>query len=135
MNRLGSDVVALAAILGSGAVGGVVTLAALERGPQPAVEECFAASAMPAPRIVVESGHGSHSIVVAPRLHVSATHGCGVVVVDELVQEELDKALAELDESRVKLERIYGQDFERRLKEEMAQLEVELKRLGDEAGR
>ena len=58
MNRLGSDVVALAAILGSGAVGGVVTLAALERGAQPAVEECLAASAMPAPRIVVEVRFG-----------------------------------------------------------------------------
>lgn len=135
MNRLGSDVVALAAILGSGAVGGVVTLAALERGSQTAAEECFAASAMPAPRIVVESGHGSHSIVVAPRLHVRATHGCGVVVVDQLVQEELDRALADLDESRVKLEQVYGQELEKRLNEEMARLEIDLKRLGEEAGR
>jgi acetyl-CoA carboxylase alpha subunit len=135
MSRIGTDVVALAAILGSGAVAGAVTLAMVERSHQPAVADCVAASVMPAPRIVVESGHGRHSIVIAPRLHVRATDRCGVVIVDEMIQEDLDRALAELDESRVKLERVYEQDLERRLNEEMARLEEELARLGDDVGR
>ena len=135
MNRLGTDVVALAAILGSGAVAGAVTLAALDRGHESAVAGCVAASVMPAPRIVVESGHGGHAIVITPSLHVRAADRCGAVVVDEIVQADLDRALAELDESRVKLERVYERDLERRLNEEMARLEKELARLGDEVGR
>lgn len=139
MNRIGTDVVALAAILGSGAVGGAVTLAALERGHEPAVADCVAASVMSAPRIVVETharhGDEAKTIVVAPRLRVRATGRCGVVVVDEMAQVELDRALAELDESRAKLEQVYQKDLERRLNEEMARLGKELARLGDEAGR
>ena len=139
MYGIKTDVVALAAILGSAAVGGVVTLAALDRGQEPEVADCVAASVMPAPRIVVES-HAQHgdeakTIVIAPKLHVRSTHRCGVVVVDEMVRVELDRALAKLDESRVKLEQVYEQDLELRLNEEMARLEKELARLGDEAGR
>jgi hypothetical protein len=68
---------------------------------------------------------------------VRATEQCGahVVVVGEGIQEDLDRALAELDESRVKLERVYEKDLEQRLNEEMARLEKDLARLGDEAGR
>ena len=136
MNRLGTDVVALAAILGSGAVGGAVTLAALDRAEQPAAAECATASIMTAPRIVVESGHSGHAIVVAPRVRVRHAGSCaGMVIVDDMVQADLDYALADLEESRVKLERVFEQDFEQRLKEEMARLEEELARLGDDVGR
>jgi len=136
MNRLGTDVVALAAILGSGALGGAVTLAALDRAEQPAMADCATAPVITASRIVVESGHSGHAIVVAPRVRVRHAGGCaGMVIVDDMVQEELDFALADLEESRVKLERVYEQDFEQRLKEEMAKLEEELSRLGDDVGR
>ena len=136
MNRLGTDVVALAAILGSGALGGAVTLAALARAEQPAMVDCAAASVVTAPRIVVGSGHSAHAIVVAPRVHVrTGAHCAGVVMVNEMIQEDLDRALADLEKSRVKLESVYGQDFEQRLSEEMAKLEKELARLGDEVVR
>ncbi|HKJ01414.1 MAG TPA: hypothetical protein VJ997_03135 [Longimicrobiales bacterium] len=146
MNRIGTDVVALAAILGSGAVAGVVTLAALDRGHEPAPAECQAVSVVAAPRVVVSSSHNGHSIVIAPSARVRAAGRCpdGVdaVVVDEVVRADLDRALAgleqkraKLEKSRAKLEQFYGQDLERRLSEEMARLEKELARMGDEVGR
>jgi len=137
MNRLGSDVVALAAILGSGAIGGAVTMAAFDRGYEPPVAECASATAVTAPRIVLESAHARHAVIIAPRVRVHATKDCSahVVVVDERVQADLDRAMAELDESRVKLERVYELQFESRLQEEMARLQEELARLGDDTGR
>jgi hypothetical protein len=138
-SRLGTDVVALAAILGSGAVGGAVTLAAMDRGHEAPVADCVAASVMPAPRILVEThrrdGDRASTIVIAPKLHVRASHRCGVVVVDAAVRAELDEALSRVGETRLKLDRLYEQDLERRLNEEMARLEGELARMKEEASR
>lgn len=89
MSRIGTDVVALAAILGSAVVGGVVTLAALDRPDAPGVADC-------------------------PSAHVRTTGRCvDMVIVDQMVQADLERAL----------------------NGEMAKLEKELARLGDNVGR
>lgn len=133
-SRLGTDVMAMAVIMTSGAVGGVVTLAALQRSGNAGTVECMTTAVMPAPTVAIESSHG-HTVVVAPRVRVHAAHGCGSVLVGERVQADLERALSELETTRIQLNEVYPADLQRRLDEEMAKVEAELARLDRDPGR
>lgn len=151
MSAMGTDVMALACILGSAAVGGVVTLAALERdGGDETV--CVSEVHSPAPVVALSHRGEGHAIVVVPPLDVHAPHGCGAaVMVDVDVEREvrirLDEARARMDEARARadearsrsesaraaLEEALGRELELRLEKDLKRMQEELARL--EGGR
>jgi len=151
MSGLGTDVVALACILGGAAVGGVVTLGARDGGAHQHEVLC-AVEAQTAPRVVVAMGGDEKSIVVAPRVQVHAQHGCEAVLVDERVRVRMDVARMEMERARermgrarVRLERVDRVEleearlmFEERMGEiaglniEMEGLDIVFEGLGEE---
>ena len=151
MSGLGTDVVALACILGGAAVGGVVSLAAWDGGAHEHEVLCTV-EAQAAPRVVVAMGGDEKSIVVAPRVQVHSQHGCEAVVVDEHVRVRMDEARMQMERARdrmerarVRLERVDRAEleesrliFEERMAEmaglniEMEGLDIVFEGLGDE---
>lgn len=137
----GTDVVAVACILGGAAVGGAVTLAG--GGGEHAHAGCAEAVAESAP-VVVALGADEPSIVVAPRVrahrhaHCVRVEGFEPAALDydfdfdfdfdfDGLGEELEAELAGLGDE-------LESEIAERLEEEMARLEEELSRL-EEIGR
>ena len=137
MNVVSTDLMALACIMGSALVGGVVTVAALERGPEPEAA-CVAEVVHTAPAVVVGTGGAGRTVVVAPRVRMHGGHGCDAVHVDgdravhvriEAVRADVERAVMRSEEARMRMEEALGRDVELRLREEMRRLERELSRL------
>jgi len=103
MSGFGTDVVALACIVGSAATSGAATLAFMDRGqadPEPCTVEAFAM----APNVVVSEGRGGHAIVMtAPRVHVHSAHDCRAMVGEE-VRLNLEVMRREMERARVRIE-------------------------------
>ncbi len=101
MRGLGTDVLAVACIVGGAAVGGGATLAALRDGaPQRCETQTIAI-----PRVAVRVG-GGRDVVVRPRVvRVEHGHGCATVVVGEDVNVRLDEARARVEVARMRVER------------------------------
>lgn len=106
MKRLGTDVLAVACILGGGVVGGAATLAFLAaQGDTPA--GCAIETVTATPNIVVARGGGSRAIVLAtPHIRVHSRGGCagwvpsGVSVHVEGGHRQLPEFQLQMEESR-----------------------------------
>jgi hypothetical protein len=148
MNALGTDVLALACILGGAAVSGGATLAALDRSGS---AECRLVEAS-GPRMIVRVGADDREVVVVPRVHVRGAEGCAPVVVEGSMRVDVDvdairtrveeaRARAEIarerallareraEQARVRAGSIRDERIEERIREEMTRLERELERL------
>ena len=84
MKGISSDVIALAAVLGSAAVAGVVTLALAASDSGEVAYECVVTEVETAPRVVVALNDGHSAVVVAPDVWAGSAEACAEVVVDRL---------------------------------------------------
>jgi hypothetical protein len=103
MSGFGTDIVALACILGSAATSGAVTMAFLEGDP-PAQADCAMEALSVSPNVVVSGGHGAHAIVMTtPRIHLQSARDCRLTVGEE-VRIDLERARREMERARVRIE-------------------------------
>lgn len=160
MNGWSTDVVAVACILGSAAVSGGATVAALDGAGGSADVSCVSA-AVPEATVVVRGGRGAGVVVMSPRIHRASVEGCRTVVVDvdqqvdvrlDRVRVRMDDVQARMEEARARMEEArermreaqaraaeaeaqvdakLGEELQERLAQEMKRLERELARLED----
>ena len=120
MKGISSDFIALAAVLGSAAVAGVVTLALVSGDSGEVAYECMVSEVETAPHLVVALNSGQATIVVAPEVQASSAEACAKVVVERLEGDErhLERARSELDRAREGVER-----SRRRVKERLERMD------------
>jgi hypothetical protein len=137
MSGLGTDMVALACIVGGAAVGGFATLASQDGGHEHLDVACV--EAVESPQVVVALGDGAESFVVAPNVQVHASHECHAVQEEvhvirmrearhemERARERVERAQERMERVRVRLERVDRQELdEARRKLEAAGLQLE----------
>jgi len=103
MSGFGTDIVALACILGSAATSGAVTLAFLD-GDHPAPPNCAVEAFSVSPNVVVAEGSGAHAIVMAtPRVHMRSAHDCRFAVGEE-IRVDLENVRREMERARVRID-------------------------------
>lgn len=102
MKGISSDVIALAAVLGSAAVAGVVTLALASGDSGEVAYECMVSEVETAPHLVVALNSGQATIVVAPEVQASSAEVCAKALVERLEGDErhLARARFELDRAQ-----------------------------------
>ncbi len=115
MKGISSDVVALAAVLGSAAVAGVVTLALATGHSREIAYECSVTEVETAPRVMVALNDGHTAIIVAPKLHARSAEVCAEVVVDRLggdvirleqrARFQVERALERVERAQERVER------------------------------
>ena len=107
MKGISSDVIALAAVLGSAAVAGVVTLALASGDSGEVAYECMVSEVETAPHLVVALNSGQAAVVVAPEVQASSAEACAKALVERLEGDERHLALArfELDRAQEGLQR------------------------------
>jgi molecular chaperone DnaK (HSP70) len=110
MSGFGTDIVALACIVGSAATSGAATLA-LQNREAPASADCSVEALMVSPNVVVSRAHGSHAVVLStPRIRVRGARDCRTVVGEEIridmerVRRDVERAKAQVEEARVRAE-------------------------------
>jgi hypothetical protein len=111
MTWFGTDVMALACIVGGATAGGAATLAMRTHDGHRYVDCAVEARAV-SPRVIVTSGGTTKTIVVSPDVRVHSRRNCGVEV-GEIVEIHVDKHLRHIEE----------------LGMEMSELEIELEGL------
>jgi hypothetical protein len=149
MNGIGTDVIALAAILGSGAVGGVATLALADGDSVDSDEaryECSVTMSESAAPVVVTLGGDTETIVVAPNVRVGVGSSCVAgAVVQEISSERMGRVqirvrsgprvhVRGLESALEGLDQNLQKEIQGRLDEEMKRLDERLKRLDDGNG-
>jgi hypothetical protein len=151
MNGLGTDVVALACILGGATMSGAATLAA-RSGDGQAVDVACAVEMVESPNVVVALGEGREHIVVAPRVRVHASHACANAVSQEVhvrmeaaqhemlraqeraararerAQERMERARERIERAQVRVRRVDGLESEE-LRRQLEAMGEELKAL------
>jgi hypothetical protein len=136
MNGLGTDVVALACILGGATMSGAATLAA-RSGDGQAVDVACAVEMVESPNVVVALGEGREHIVVAPRVRVHASHACANAVSQEVhvrmeaAQHEMLRAQerAERAQERAARARERAQERMERARERIERAQVRVRRV------
>jgi translation initiation factor IF-1 len=126
MNGIGTDVIALAAILGSGAVGGVATLALADGDSVDSDEaryECSVTMSESAAPVVVTLGGDTETIVVAPNVSVGVGSSCVAgAVIQEIGSERMEREMAR---ARVRIER--AQERMERAQERMERVQIRIR--------
>jgi len=103
MSGLGTDLVALACILGGAVTGGGMTMALLHDNDS-APADCAVEAMSLGSQIVVSGDAGARAIVLSrPHLELRQTHRCGAMVVGH-VSSEMDQLRQEMVEARVRME-------------------------------
>lgn len=121
MSGFGTDIVALACIVGSAATSGAATFAFLDRG-DPVQADCAVEALSVNPNLVVSRIDGAHAIVITgPRMHGHTAHGCQAVVAKE-VRVNLEMMRREMEHTRMQLEVVRGQAEEARAAAGMVRL-------------
>jgi hypothetical protein len=109
MNGIRTDVIALAAILGSAAVGGATSMAWTGDSSDEFYQECATTVVETAPRVVISLGGEGDAVVVAPQVSVGTDESCGVqfgeVRIDR-VPAQMDRARARVERARERVERV-----------------------------
>jgi hypothetical protein len=135
MRGISSDVIALAAVLGSAAVAGVVTLALATGDSGEVSYECLVTEVETAPRVMVAHNDGHTAIVVAPKLHARSAEVCTEIVVyrlggdvirlEQRARFQVERAREGVERSRheiiERVERVERVRRDRSLGEELAQ--------------
>jgi hypothetical protein len=124
MSGLGTDVVALACIVGGAVVSGTATLAM--RADPHRVDAACAVEMVESPNVVVALGDSREHIVVAPRVRLHTSHGCGHAVSEE-VQVRVEAARHEMERARERAERT--RERVERARERMERARVRLERV------
>ena len=134
MKGISSDVIALAAVLGSAAVAGVVTLALASGDSGEVAYECMVSEVETAPHLVVALNSGQAAVVVAPEVQASSTEVCAKALVERLEGDERHLALArfELDRAQEGLQRSRYRLRERLERMERVERVRRTRLLGDE---
>lgn len=117
MNQFGTDVMAMAVIVGGFAVGGASTLLFSDT-PERAVYECTT-TVRSQPRVVVAMGSGSNSFVVAPTVRVHTSDDCAMAAELGEAQQERVERVAEM--ARARADRAVGRVERARERGERAQ--------------
>jgi hypothetical protein len=103
MSGFGTDVVALACILGSAATSGAVTWACLD-GDGPAKADCAIEAFSVSPNVVVSHGGRGHAIVMTtPRVHLAQAEDCRVRVGEE-IRVDMENVRREMERARIRIE-------------------------------
>jgi hypothetical protein len=106
MKGISSDVTALAAVLGSAAVAGVVTLALAGSDSVEVVHECLVTEVETAPRVVVALNSGYKAVLVTPEPRARATEVCEKIFFAQSHDDEhVEHTRAELMRAQEGLER------------------------------
>jgi len=106
MKGISSDVTALAAVLGSAAVAGVVTLALAGSDSVEVAHECLVTEVETAPRVVVALNSGYKAVLLTPEPRASATEVCEKIFFARSHDDEhVERARAELVRAQEGLER------------------------------
>ena len=134
MKGISSDVIALAAVLGSAAVAGVVTLALASGDSGEVAYECMVSEVETAPHLVVALNSGQAAVVVAPEVQSSSAEVCAKALVERLEGDERHLALArfELDRAQEGLQRSRYRLRERLERMERVERVRRTRLLGDE---
>ncbi|MCH7533867.1 MAG: hypothetical protein IIB36_19190 [Gemmatimonadetes bacterium] len=134
MKGISSDVIALAAVLGSAAVAGVVTLALASGDSGEVAYECMVSEVETAPHLVVALNSGQAAVVVAPEVQASSAEVCAKALVERLEGDERHLALArfELDRAQEGLQRSRYRLRERLERMERVERVRRTRLLGDE---
>ncbi len=145
MKGISSDVIALAAVLGSAAVAGVVTLALVsgDRAEEYAYE-CIVTEVETAPHVMLSLSTGGSSIVVAPDVSLGTSEACANVHVARVVVDRLERVdhsrRVDLAELRERIERA-SESHEGEMIRDMLKMRImidgvaiELEGLGELAG-
>jgi hypothetical protein len=127
MSGLGTDLLAVACIVGGAAVTGGATLASFGADHQQ-VDAACAVEVVESPNVVVALGNGPEHIVVAPRVRVHAAHGCGHAVSEE-VQVRVEAARHEMERARERAER--ARERVERARERVERARVRLERVDE----
>ncbi len=106
MNGLGTDLVAMACILGGAAVSGATTMALVDGHAGHADVACVGAAVDVSPRVAVSLDGGKSTVITTPRVWVRHDHDCRVVKVDVRrdVRVDMDQVRAQLEQARERLE-------------------------------
>ena len=103
MSGISTDVIALAAILGSAAAAGAPTVALSSDRSDDFAFECATTVVETAPRVVVTLGGDEGTFVVAPDVQVHTEEACSNVV--SVNMHGMDRAAAEMDRVRARVDR------------------------------
>jgi hypothetical protein len=155
MSALGTDLLAVACIVGGAAVSGVTTMRLMDGHDAHARVACVGATVRTSPRVVVSMDGGKGAVIVAPRVRVHADHDCMAFVVESHgdvqvnmaeMRARMEEARARMDEARARMEKARAADgsalsaqiqeqVEKQLQEQMRQLDQQLAKLDAGTGR
>jgi len=103
MSGFGTDIVALACIVGSAATSGAATLAFLD-GDNSSPADCAVETMSVSPNLVVSGIGGHHAVVMAtPRVRVESAGDCRQVI-GERVRVDLERVRRDMDRARIQIE-------------------------------
>ncbi len=121
MSGFGTDIVALACIVGSAATSGAATLA-LQNREGPASADCSVEALMVSPNVVVSRAHGSHAVVLStPRIRVRGARDCRTVVGEE-IRIDMERVRRDVERARVQVEAARVRAGEARVRAEEARV-------------
>jgi hypothetical protein len=149
MSVLGTDLLAVACIVGGAAVSGATTMRLLDGHDAHARHACVGAMVRTSPRVVVSMDGGKGAVVVAPRVRVHANHDCTAFVVESNgdvqasmaeMRARMEEARARMAEAQVRVEKAQAANssalsaqiqaqVEKQLQEQMKRLDEELAKL------
>jgi hypothetical protein len=107
MTGLGTDLMAVACILGGAAVSGATTMAVVEGHRGHAEIACVGAAVNEHPRVVVALDGGKGTIVVAPRVWVHPGHECAAwsMQAGRSFRINMDEMRGRMERARARMER------------------------------
>jgi len=155
MSVLGTDLMAVACIVGGAAVGGATTMRLLDGHDAHARVACVGTTVHASPRVVVSMDGGKGTVVLAPRVRVHANHDCTAFVVESSgdiqanmaeVRARMEEARARMEDARARMDAARAtsgsalsaqiqEQVEKQLQEQMQRLDQELAKLDEGAGR
>ena len=148
MSVLGTDLMAVACIVGGAAVSGATTMRLLDGHDTHARVACVGATFHTSPRVVVSMDGGKGPVVVVPQVRVHPNHDCMAFVVESPgdVQVNMAEMRARMEEARARMEEARAENssalsaqiqeqVEQQLQEQMQRLDKELAKLDAGTGR
>jgi hypothetical protein len=155
MSVLGTDLMAVACIVGGAAVSGATTMRLLDGHDTHARVACVGATFHTSPRVVVSMDGGKGAVVVAPRVRVHPNRDCMAFVVESRgdvqvnmaeMQARMEEARARMEEARARMEKARAsngsalsaqiqEQVEQQLQEQLQRLDKELAKLDAGTGR
>ncbi|MFC1662167.1 hypothetical protein ACFL3S_12080 [Gemmatimonadota bacterium] len=134
VDGFGTDVIAVACILGGAATAGALTLAMAGGGHQEH-SACAVGAMEVSPRVLVSSDTGARVVVSVPNIRVHTDHDCAVVVHEDVqlrmeeARREVERARERVEEARERVERVRIRVRRQHMEEAAAQFEAQVLQL------